>query len=56
MYIKLKDFNGTLTQGDILLMSRDEFLNGGKDITGVPVAITPDGNEPVEYEGELYEV
>ena len=31
-------------------MSHDEFVSGGKDIIGVPVCITPDGNEPVEQE------
>jgi hypothetical protein len=30
-----------------LLMSGKEFANGGKDIKGIPVTITPDGEPPV---------
>lgn len=47
MYIKYSNFTGTLAEGDVLLMSHDEFVNGGKDITGIPVCVTPDGEEPV---------
>ena len=50
MYIKLSDFTGVLEEGDTLLMSHEEFLAGGKSITGVPVTITPDGSEPVEID------
>jgi hypothetical protein len=49
-YIKYKDFTGKLNEDEILLMSHDEFVSGGKDFIGVPVCITPDGNEPVEQE------
>jgi len=57
MYIKYKDFKGMLQEDEMLLMSHDEFINGGKDITGVPVAITPDGDEPKEVlEMEIKEV
>ena len=52
MYIKLTDYTGTLQDGDALLMSHDEFVSGGKNITGVPVSVTPDGSEPVETEME----
>ena len=48
MYIKCKDYKGQLNEGEILLMSHDEFVQGGKDITGVPTAVTPDGEEPKE--------
>ena len=50
MYIKLIDYTGSLQDGEVLLMSHDEFVNGGKNIEGVPVTVTPDGNEPVEIE------
>ena len=50
MYIKYADYTGKLAKGDIVLMSAVEFANGGKNLTGVPVAITPDGKEPVEVE------
>jgi len=46
MYIKYADFTGTLAEGDILLMSAAEFASGGKDVIGVPVTITPDGQDP----------
>jgi hypothetical protein len=52
MYIKYKDFNGTLNEGDVLLMSASEWLSN-KDIKGVPICITPDGEEPIEVEKEL---
>ena len=31
MYIKLKDFTGKLNKEDVLLMSHDEFVEGGKE-------------------------
>ena len=31
---------------NMILMSADEFVKGGKNIRGVPVCITPDGTEP----------
>ena len=34
MYIKYKDFTGQLNEGEVLLMSHDEFVQGGKGITG----------------------
>jgi hypothetical protein len=45
-YVKLKDFTGTLNEGEILLMSKKEFDDWGKDITGVPTCITLNGDEP----------
>jgi len=48
MYIKYKDFSGTLKENEILLMSLEEFESGGKDLKGVPIAVTPDGKEPPE--------
>ncbi len=51
MYIKYKDYSGqVLSENDSVLMSLDEYRNGGKNLTGVPVTITPDGNEPPEME------
>ena len=49
MYIKFTDYNGQeLEQCDSVLMSHEEFVNGGKDLRGVPLTITPDGSEPKE--------
>lgn len=50
MYIKYKDYKGQLNEGEVLLMSHDEFVQGGKDIMGVPTAVTPDGEEPINME------
>ena len=55
MYIKFADYKGSLQDGEILLMSRDEFISGGKEITYVPVCVTPDGEPPKEDEYELPE-
>jgi len=48
MFIKLKDYDGELNDGDSILMSHAEFIDGGKDLIGVPVTVTPDGEEPKE--------
>lgn len=48
MYIRYADYTGKLAKGDVVLMSADEFANGGSKLKGVPIAITPDGKEPVE--------
>jgi len=53
MYIKYSDFTGVISESDILLMSRDEFINGGKGIKGVCISVTPDGNEPIEVAEEI---
>lgn len=50
MYIKYAYYKGRLKKGDIVLMSASEFANGGNQLTGVPIAITPDGEDPVERE------
>ena len=55
MYIKYADYDGVLNDGDIVLMSHDEFVNGGKDLYGVPVCITPDGSEPKDAPEEITE-
>ena len=34
-------------------MSHDEFINGGKDIENIPIAVTPDGSEPQEPEEDF---
>ena len=48
MYIKLKDYNGqTLEKGDSVLLSLEEFQT--TKLKGVPLTVTPDGNEPVEH-------
>ncbi len=52
MFIRYKDYKGKLAKGDVVLMSADEFANGGMDLKGVPVAITPDGSEPKVAEEE----
>lgn len=50
MYIKYADYQPDMQLGDndSVLMSLQEFLGGGKDLEGVPVTITPDGEPPVE--------
>jgi len=54
MYIKYVDFKGSLNEDETLLMSHDEFVNGGKMIEGVPVAVTPYGEEPIEQDEDIY--
>lgn len=50
-YIKYADYNGeALAEDECILMSKKEFDNGGKELKGVPVAITPDGEELQESE------
>lgn len=57
MYIKYADYQPNMQLGDddSVLMSLQEFLDGGKDLEDVPVTITPDGNPPTdtEYEEEI---
>ena len=50
MYIKYADYQHDMQHGDddSVLMSLQEFLDGGKDLEDVPVTITPDGEPPVE--------
>ena len=50
MYIKYADYQPSMKLGDddSVLMSLQEFLSGGKDLEGVPVTITPDGEPPAE--------
>lgn len=36
-----------LAKGEEVLMSVTEFINGMKNIMGVPVTITPDGKQPI---------
>ena len=50
MYIKYADYKPGMQLGenDSVLMSLQEFLDGGKDLEDVPVTITPDGEPPVE--------
>ena len=57
MYIKYQDYNNgmKLTKGTIVLMSHDEFINGGKDLKGIPIAVTQNGDEPIETMEELTE-
>ena len=52
-YIKYSEFTGTLQDDEILLMSHEEFKSGGKEIKGIPVCITPNGDEPAETEPEI---
>lgn len=50
MYIKYADYQPDMQLGDddSVLMSLQEFLDGGKDLENVPVTITPDGEPPAE--------
>ena len=53
-YIRYADWNnGELPENGCLLMSAQEFIEGGKNITGVPITITPYGEEPEETEQEF---
>ena len=58
MYIKYADYQPSMKLGDddSVLMSLQEFLDGGKDLEDVPVTITPDGEPPVEEAEEEPEV
>lgn len=50
MYIKYANYQPSMQLGDddSVLMSLQEFLDGGKDLEDVPVTITPDGEPPTE--------
>lgn len=50
MYIKYinNDTDYKLSKDDSVLISRDEFMQGGKDLRGVAMTVTPDGSEPKE--------
>ena len=50
MYIKYTNYKPGMQLGenDSVLMSLQEFLDGGKDLEDVPVTITPDGEPPAE--------
>ena len=50
MYIKYADYQPDMQLGEnySVLMSLQEFLDGGKDLEDVPVTITPDGEPPAE--------
>lgn len=50
MYIKYADYQPSMQLGDddSVLMSLQEFLDGGKYLEDVPVTITPDGEPPAE--------
>lgn len=54
MYIKYSDYTEGIEEGDSVLMSAEEFVNGGKNLVNVPVTITPYGEEP-EEEVEEYD-
>jgi hypothetical protein len=52
-YIKYANWDRKeLPENVCLLMSAQEFKDGGKDAIGIPVAITPNGEEPQEQEIE----
>ena len=50
MYIKYANYQPDMQLGDddSVLMSLQEFLDGGKDLEDVPVTITPNGEPPAE--------
>ena len=50
MYIRYTNYKTGMQLGenDSVLMSLQEFLDGGKDLEDVPVTITPDGEPPTE--------
>ncbi len=52
-YIKYKDFKGTLEKDECLLIDAKNYLALYKNsdaLNGIPIAITPDGEEPKETE------
>ena len=52
-YIKYKDFKGTLEKDECLLIDANTYLALYKNsdaLNGIPIAITPDGEEPKEIE------
>ena len=52
MYIKYinNDTDYKLSKDDSVLMSRDEFMAGGKDLKNIAITVTPNGEEPPEVE------
>lgn len=54
MYIKYTNYKSGMQLGDddSVLMSLQEFLDGGKDLEDVPVTITPDGNPPTDIDND----
>jgi len=54
-YIKYKDykFGSVLDKDTMVLMSHEEFVNGGNKLKGVPLAITPDGSEPKDETSDV---
>jgi len=51
MYIKYQDYINNsveLEEGQMVLMSHEEFVNGGKELMNIPIAVTPNGEEPKE--------
>lgn len=57
MYIKYADYQPDVQLGDddSVLMSLQEFLDGGKDLEDVPVTITPDGEPPTNIDANEVE-
>lgn len=55
MYIRYTNYKTGMQLGenDSVLMSLQEFLDGGKDLEDVPVTITPDGEPPAEEETNI---
>ena len=58
MYIRYTNYKTGMQLGDddSVLMSLQEFLDGGKDLEDVPVTITPDGEPPSEETEEELDV
>ena len=55
-YVKLVEYTGTLNEDEVLLLSAKEYLEKYTNsdlLNGIPVAITPDGEEPKEIEQEV---
>lgn len=50
MYIKYKDYRGNLSKDDMVLISADEYGKHKDELKGIPLAITPDGEPPIEQE------
>ena len=58
MYIKYENYTQgeKVNDGDSVLMSLKEFIDGGKDLEGVAITVTTDGSPPVEPSEMDYEI
>lgn len=53
MYIKFKDFTGSVNEGEVLLLSLEEMKANKEAIKGIPVCVTLTGTEPEDINENL---